>query len=631
MIVIDINNLTVAFGEKEILSGVTLAIPKGECIGLTGLNGAGKTTLMKVLVGMYEPTAGTVSMVKGLKIGYLAQQHVFPDSAVTVYEQAKMTFDPLFRAEEKLHELEEAMAASDADMADLGEKYQSVQNRFEALGGYGWKSRLQGVLKGLGLGESFWDKPVGALSGGERTRLALASLLLEENDVLLLDEPTNHLDLAAAQWLTDFLARFSGTILLISHDRYMMDKLCAGVAQIESGKLHFYRGNYTDYCRKWEEECRANQKAYDQQQDEIRRQRAIIARYRQFNREKSIRAAESREKVLDRMELLDAPEQHAELRLSFPMDRVSGGDVLYIRDLSKRFGERVILENFTADVKQGQRIAIIGPNGAGKTTLMELLLGRMRPDRGEVRRGVNVDMGYYEQGQRQFMGTDSVMDMVWLGNRDLTQTEVRSRCAAMLFFGEDVFKPGTVLSGGERARCALAQLSVSGCNTLLLDEPTNHLDMDSREVLEDALERFEGTLIAVSHDRYFINRIADTLWVYENGTIRVFKGSYDEYLASQKAPENAPEEQKPVNKTQAAKDRAKERESREEEKKRKLRVKELEKTVEELEEKKAAFEELFASAEIYQQPEKLLQAQNEYQAVQKALDQAMEEWMEADV
>lgn len=625
MILIDINHLSVAIDGREIFSDATFTVQKGECVGLTGLNGAGKTTLMRVILGRQEYTGGTVSVAKGCRLGYLEQQHQASGSH-TVLEEAQKSFEPLFAAEEKMRRLEQQMAAGE-DLEELGEKYQRAADEYEALGGYGWRSQLQGVLKGLGLGEVFWDKPVDTLSGGEKTRLALAKLLLEHNDVLLLDEPTNHLDLEAAQWLTDYLARFDGTVLLISHDRYMMDKLCTGVAQIENGRLRFFKGNYTDYCRKWEEELRVTQNQFDRQQEEIRRQRAIIARFRQFNREKSIRAAESREKALARMELIDAPQQHEDMRLHFTCNRISGGDVFLIRNLSKSFEQKTLFQNFDADIRQGQKIVIIGPNGAGKTTLLSMLLGQQVPERGEILRGINVDIGYYEQGQKSFMGEETVMDMVWAGNRRLTQTQVRSRCAAMLFFGEDVFKPGKVLSGGERARCALCRLSVSGSNTLLLDEPTNHLDMDSREVLEDALERFDGTLIAVSHDRYFINRIADTIWVVKDGRIEVFSGSYDEYLAGIRSRETEPQEQT-VNKTRAAKERIRERADREEEKRRKSRARELEKEIEMLEEKKTELEALFASAQIYEEPQKLLEAQKEYRTAEEKLDQAMEEWME---
>ncbi len=625
MILIDINNLSVSFDGKQIFSDITLQIQKGQCVGLTGLNGAGKTTLFKALMGLVD-YEGSISVQKGLKIGYLEQQHT-ANGTHSVLEEATKTFEPLFLAEERLHKIEEDMAKPDADIDLLGEKYTIAQQDFENLGGYGWKSRLTGVLKGLGLTEDFWDKPVCTLSGGEKTRLALAKMLLENNDVLLLDEPTNHLDIQAAQWLTDYLLRFNGTVLLISHDRYMMDKLCSGVAQIENGKLRYFKGNYTEYTIKWEEELKANQRLYEKQQDEIKRQRAIIARFRQFNREKSIRAAESREKVLSRMELVDAPQSHNDMRLNFNMNRISGGDVFKIRNISMGFENKTLFEDFSYEIKQGEKIIIIGANGAGKTTLMELLLNKKQAKKGDIVKGVNVDVGYYEQGHKAFMGADTIMDMVWWGNRDLSQTQVRTRCAAMLFFGEDVFKQGSVLSGGERARVALAQLSLMGANTLILDEPTNHLDMDSREVLEDALERYEGTLIAVSHDRYFINRIAQTLWIVENGKIRVFKGNYDDYLQSIKE-ENAPVIKQEINKTQANKERQKEKQNKEQEKQKRARVRNLEKEIQETETSIQELEEIFAKGEIYQDQQKLLQTQEQYNLLKEKLDKLMEEWME---
>lgn len=625
MILIDINNLSVTFDGKQIFSDITLQIQKGQCVGLTGLNGAGKTTLFKAVMGLVD-YEGSISVQKGLKIGYLEQQHT-ANGTHSVLEEATKTFEPLFLAEERLHKIEEDMAKPDADIDLLGEKYTIAQQDFENLGGYGWKSRLTGVLKGLGLTEDFWDKPICTLSGGEKTRLALAKMLLENNDVLLLDEPTNHLDIQAAQWLTDYLLRFNGTVLLISHDRYMMDKLCSGVAQIENGKLRYFKGNYTEYTNKWEEELKANQKLYEKQQDEIKRQRAIIARFRQFNREKSIRAAESREKALNRMELVDAPQSHNDMRLNFNMNRISGGDVFKIRNISMGFENKTLFEDFSYEIKQGEKVVIIGANGAGKTTLMELLLNKKQAKKGDIIKGVNVDVGYYEQGHKAFMGADTIMDMVWWGNRDLSQTQVRTRCAAMLFFGEDVFKQGSVLSGGERARVALAQLSLMGANTLILDEPTNHLDMDSREVLEDALERYEGTLIAVSHDRYFINRIADVLWIVENGRICVFKGNYDDYLQSIKE-ENAPVIKQEINKTQANKERQKEKQNKEQEKQKRARVRNLEKEIQETETSIQDIEEIFAKGEIYQDQQKLLQTQEQYNLLKEKLDKLMEEWME---
>ena len=626
MVLIDINNATVAFGENEIIKNVTLQIKKGDIVGITGQNGAGKSTLFKAIVGINDLTEGSISLNKGLRIGYLEQQHNMQGTE-TVLEEAKKSFLPLFAAQEKMQRLQEEMTQEDADLAMLGEKYEQQLLIFDSLGGYSWESRLAGVLKGLGLNEQFWDKSVCNLSGGEKTRLALAKMLLEQNDVLLLDEPTNHLDIAAAQWLTDYFLRFSGTVMLISHDRYMMDKLCTSVAQIEDKTLSVYKGNYTEFCRKWDAECAAKQSLYEKQQDEIKRQKAIIARYRSFNREKSIRAAESREKVLAKMELISMPKEHQDMRLRFEKKRESGEDVFRIENLCKAFDEKVLFQNFSQQVKKGQKIAIIGANGSGKTTLMEIIASRKVQTSGTILKGVNVDVGYYEQTNRDFMQNETVMDMVWHGDRNLSQTQIRNRCAAMLFFGEDVFKEGNLLSGGERARCALCSLSLKGANTLLLDEPTNHLDMDSREILEDALEEFEGTVIAVSHDRYFINRIFDTLWIVENGCVTVFSGKYDDYLALLRA-EEKPIQEVEINKTRAAKQAAKERQKRNEEKKAKAKKRELEAQIEDLEKQKATLEQEFADPEIYQNTEKMLKKQEEYNAVTVKLDELMEEWLE---
>ena len=626
MVLIDINNATVAFGENEIIKNVTLQIKKGDIVGITGQNGAGKSTLFKAIVGINDLTEGSISLNKGLRIGYLEQQHNMQGTE-TVLEEAKKSFLPLFAAQEKMQRLQEEMTQEDADLAMLGEKYEQQLLIFDSLGGYSWESRLAGVLKGLGLNEQFWDKSVCNLSGGEKTRLALAKMLLEQNDVLLLDEPTNHLDIAAAQWLTDYLLRFSGTVMLISHDRYMMDKLCTSVAQIEDKTLSVYKGNYTEFCRKWDAECAAKQSLYEKQQDEIKRQKAIIARYRSFNREKSIRAAESREKVLAKMELISMPKEHQDMRLRFEKKRESGEDVFRIENLCKAFDEKVLFQNFSQQVKKGQKIAIIGANGSGKTTLMEIIASRKVQTSGTILKGVNVDVGYYEQTNRDFMQNETVMDMVWRGDRNLSQTQIRNRCAAMLFFGEDVFKEGNLLSGGERARCALCSLSLKGANTLLLDEPTNHLDMDSREILEDALEEFEGTVIAVSHDRYFINRIFDTLWIVENRCVTVFSGKYDDYLALLRA-EEKPIQEVEINKTRAAKQAAKERQKRNEEKKAKAKKRELEAQIEDLEKQKATLEQEFADPEIYQNTEKMLKKQEEYNAVTVKLDELMEEWLE---
>jgi len=628
MIVIDINNLTIGFGAREIFKDISLTVHKGECIGLTGANGAGKTSLMRAILGELTPSNGTVSLARGYTAGYLAQQHTI-EGAHTVWQEAEGAFDALFATEKKMHELEAQMANvnSEEKLEELGRQYARLTEIFERAEGYAWRSRTAGVLKGLGLAEEYWERSISALSGGERTRLALARMLLNNYDVLLLDEPTNHLDLSAAEWLTGFLARYQGTILLISHDRYMLDRLCGSIAQLENGHLYRYSGNYSQYCIKRAEAVRNQQKLYDEQQLEIERQKEIIKRYRSYNREKSIRAAESREKALERMELVEKPEDKRNMRLHFHCFRTSGREILRIDGLAKSFGEQKLFENVNTKVFSGDRIALLGSNGAGKTTLLKILLGKVNADKGAVTWGVNADKGYYDQHQPASTEDGTMLDMVWQGNRALTQTEVRSALAAMLFSGEEVFKTAAALSGGERARVSLCKLSVSGSNILLLDEPTNHLDMASREILEEALLRYDGTIITVSHDRYFINKLATRLWLIEEGTFEVFEGNYDQYIAAKAQTEEQTPAQPSITKTQSGKLSRLEKQEKENTKMQKKLQKQLESEIENLEQQKAALEELFSGSEIYLDINKLRTAQEDYESIKLKLEEKLEEWL----
>jgi len=628
MIVLDMQNLTMSFGAQEIFRDISLTVHEGERIGLTGANGTGKTTLLRVILGEHTPERGTVSVARGYSVGYLAQHHMAVGEH-SVWQEAEAAFAPLFAVEEKLRETEKRMAEvqSEEELAALGEQYHRLFAAFEKAGGYGWHSRTMGVLKGLGLPEEYWEKPVEALSGGERTRLALARLLLNNHDVLLLDEPTNHLDLDAAQWLTDFLSRYSGTILLISHDRYMLDKLCTSIAQLDNKKLYRYNGNYSAYCTKRAEAVRSQQKQFEEQQEEIQRQQEIIKRFRSYNREKSIRAAESREKALERMEKVEKPEENKAMRLDFFCKRTPGQEILSLENVNKSFGTQKLFENINEKVFAGERIALLGSNGAGKTTLLKILLNKQTSDSGDVRWGVNIDKGYYEQ-QHQSLRGGTILDTVWEGNRTLSQTQVRNALGAMLFSGEEVFKNTDTLSGGEKARVALCKLAISGSNVLLLDEPTNHLDMTSREVLEEALSRYEGTLIAVSHDRYFINKIANRLWVLENGGLIDFIGNYDQYLAAKAQAEEVQDAQPAMTRTQETKLRKQERQEREQVKLQKKQLQQLEDEISTLEKRQSELEGMFADTSLYSDAAKLRAAQEEYEQVKILLEQKMEEWAE---
>ena len=594
MLEIELKDLSVGFGDRTLFENASLSVFTGDKLGIVGANGCGKTTLLKAILSSDRPSGITVA--RGLSIGYLEQQ-LGSSMQGTVLENATDACRELLDMEDELERLTSAMAeAQGAELDAVSDKYTRLNEQFEARDGYSVRSRILGVLRGMGLTDEFFDRDVALLSGGEKARLAISKLLLSNHDVLLLDEPTNHLDLRAAQWLTDFLCTVKSTVIVVSHDRYLLDRLCSSIAEISGGKMTVYKGNYTDFRRKNDEQRRLAQKAFDEQQIEIKRQQEIIKRYRSFNREKSIRAAESREKALERMELTEAPEQIASMRLHFLLGQRTGNEVLRLEDFSAGYDEPLI-DKLDLLLLSGGKVCIVGDNGCGKTTLLRSLLGRI-PHGGAVKWGTNVKCGYYDQHHQELDPSNTVMDEIWLADRKLSQTQVRSAAAAMLFQGEDVFKPLSTLSGGEKARCALCKLALSSSNVLLMDEPTNHLDMASREILEEALEEFEGTVICVSHDRYFINRIASEVWQIKDGALTRFDGNYDNYLAA--ISRSAQKEQAPVvNKTAQAKQRASDRAERERIKAERAKKLQQEKQIALLEAEVAELEQLFSQPDIY--------------------------------
>ena len=633
MVLLTLQDVRKSFGMNCILSGVNLTLKEGARMGLVGVNGSGKSTLMKLIAGGMQPDTGTVSLMKGAQVGLLTQQADI-DSDLNVWDELARVFEPLQRMEERLREMEHEMAEKHADpeaMARLSEDYARLTERFERKGGYEWPSRIQGTLVGLGFSKERQEMPARLLSGGEKTRLCLARILLTQPDLLLLDEPTNHLDLSATQWLEDTLRKYRGTVLVISHDRYFLNSVCDCMAELSMTHLTQYEGNYDAFSVKRRMNLERQLKEYQMQQKEIARQKAIIERYRMYNREKSIKAAESREKQLEKMERIERPVDEQRIRFCFEARRRTGEDVLMAKDLSKGFGGRRLFEHFDLHLRAGDRVAIIGPNGIGKTTLLRILVGELPPDTGTVLYGSNVDVGYYDQQQAGLHEHKSVMDEVWDDFPRMQPDEVRSVLALFLFTGDDVFQPISTLSGGERGRVALTKLMLRKDNLLLLDEPTNHLDMDSREVLEGALDDFTGTLLTVSHDRYFINRVATRVVEMTADGVREYLGNYDDYL-EKKRREAAGEEDvaaPTLTRTEQEKNKRRERQARESQKARENRVAALEAQIARTEEQIASLEAQMADPVTYQSPDKAAEVARAHCDAQAALDALYEEWSEA--
>ncbi len=627
MIILALQDVRKSFGTHEVLKSVSFTLQEGERMGMVGVNGSGKSTLMKIIAGIETADSGSVSVQKGLRIGYLAQQGELTGEE-TVLETLESVFEPQRRMEAQLRALEQEMAVSGTDpeaLRILGSKYDALTREFERSNGYGWRSSVQGVLAGLKLRE-FQDMKTGLLSGGERTRLCLGRMLLTEPDLLLLDEPTNHLDLKSIAWLEEYLAAFRGAVLVISHDRYFMDRVCGRMAELLMGSVETYDGNYTEYLEKRTAVYEIRMKAWELQQKEIARQEAIIEMYRRFNREKSIKAAESKQKRLDKIERLEKPQEESSVRFRFETRRRTGDDVLIAEGLRKGFGERILFQDLKMHVRAGDRIALIGDNGTGKSTLLKCLIGEEKPDGGTIRWGTGVDLGYYDQHQAGLHEQKTVLDEVWDRFPRMEQYEVRGALGLFLFTGDDVFAPVSTLSGGEKGRVALTELMLKKDNVLLLDEPTNHLDMDSREVLENALGDFPGTIIAVSHDRYFINRFAEKVWVLDGREIKEYLGNYDAYFLKasrdQEPDGNVPQQ------TRTALEKEK-RKSREEEKRAKelrVKLKEAEQEIARAEQEAAKLEAELADPETWKDPEAAAETTRRYNSLKGEIERLYDQY-----
>ena len=540
MAILTVNNIKKMFGTDVILENVSFEVQKGDRIGLVGINGSGKTTLFKILSGEYTADEGSFTPARETSIGYM-EQHVCRDMEKPAFDEVMTVFEPLLRMEAELERLNAEIAAVPDDIDALILKQTELNDRFIAEGGLTCRNRARSTLIGLGFAPEQIMAPIGVLSGGQKAKIQLAKMLLGESNLLLLDEPTNHLDIPSVEWLEDFLKNYSGSYIVISHDRYFLDAVTNRTFEIEHTHLTEYKGNYTKFLRLKEENHLAMQRVYDNTQREIKRIEGIIEQQKRFNQERNYVTIASKQKSIDRLEAtLQKPEDEPDtIRFQFKASQRGGNDVLMAEDLALQFGDNRLFRHVNLDIKRGEKVFLIGPNGCGKTSLLKILLGIYRQTFGDYRFGANIDVGYYDQAQGNLDESKTVIDEIWDLHPYMNQTQVRSALAVFLFKGEDVYKPVKGLSGGERARVLLLKLMLSKANLLILDEPTNHLDIGSCEALEDALMGYDGTLLVVSHDRYLINKLADKIYYLEPDGTTLYLGNYDAYLEARQKKETA--------------------------------------------------------------------------------------------
>ena len=628
MPVLSLSKLSMSFGERELFRDLSFEVDARDKVGLIGRNGVGKTTLFKIICGELDPTAGVVAAERGLVIGYM-EQHACSDSSRSIYDELESVFDALKETEREIERLTAQIDSGGRDLDALIERQTQLIDAFEAQGGLTYKSRTRSALLGLGFKEAEFGMPTSALSGGQRSKLSLLKLLLSKSDLLLLDEPTNHLDIRSVSWLEGFLRDFRGAMIIVSHDRYFLDAVTNKTVEIEHGKSMTYKGAYSEFIQKKQAVIEAQKNQYANDMKEIRRIEGIIEQQRRWNRERNIRMAESKQKEVDRIkERLVVPDGELEnMRMRFEPRHESGSDVLIVRNLRKAFGDKKLFKNVNMHIKKGERVFILGENGCGKTTLFRILNRQQYADEGEYIYGANVDQGYFDQMQENLNLNNTAIDEIWNTYPFLTETKVRSSLAAFLFKGDEVFNPLSAMSGGERARVSLLKLMLGGYNLLLLDEPTNHLDASSREALEDTLLGFEGTLVIISHDRYFINKLADRVLVLTPDGMTEYLGNYDYYLEKQTEEtspltEKAEKKEKPLNDYQLKKQR------QSEERKRRTKLARTEADIEQLEGEVEALQAQLSSEQVQRDYEQLLTLTQSLEEKQQQLEALYETWAE---
>ena len=633
--ILNATNISKSFGSNEIIKDANFLVNEHEKVAIVGVNGAGKTTLLKILTGEERADSGNVILAKDAKLGYLRQINNV-DSTLSIIDELYTVIEHILNMEKRMLEMQEQMQhLSGEELEALYSSYTALTHSYELMDGYAAKSKVIGILKGLGFDENDFERKINTLSGGQKTRVFLAKLLLEEPDIILLDEPTNHLDLRSIEWLESYLLNYKGAVIIVSHDRYFLDKIVSKVIDIENTEVQVYSGNYSDFSAKKQMLLDAKMKEYLNQQQEIKHQEAVITKLKQFNREKSIKRAESRQKQLEKIDRVEAPVTHIEnMKLSLDISKESGKDVLTVHDLSKSFDEKHLFSNINFEIKRGERVAIIGDNGTGKTTLLKIINGLLSPDTGEVIYGSNVSIAYYDQEHQVLHMDKTLFDEISDTYPDMNNTQIRNILAAFLFTGEDVFKKIGDLSGGERGRVSLVKLMLSKANFLLLDEPTNHLDILSKDVLESALNSFPGTICYVSHDRYFINKTATRILDLTGNRLLNYIGNYDYYIEKREAVEGAANlsvnniEEKPAEVSDSKQEWIENKNAQAQKKKITNALNKCEKEIEKIEEKLGLIDEEFANPEISSNVGKLMELQKEKTALEEKLEKLMNEWEE---
>ena len=633
MIIAQAQDLEQRFGGNTIFSNISFSVPDNARIGLVGPNGAGKTTLLKIMTGQQEPTSGQFTINKGFKVGYIAQENAL-DEDKTIWDEMLTVFDNLIEKNKRITKMQEQIAEHPED-EDLLKRYDQLAYDFEQEGGFTYQAEIKSILNGFNFKENTWQKVIGTLSGGEKTRLAFVKLLLQKPPVLLLDEPTNYLDLDTLDWLEAFLKNYQGAIITVSHDQYFLDHLANQIFELNFGKLTTFKGNYSQYVKERELMNNQQEAAYEKQQEKIKKEEEFIQK--NLVRASTTKRAQSRRKALDKMERIKPPKHKQKVRINFTSDRPSGKEVLIAKDLTIGYPDKTMVSDIDFQVNKNDRVAIIGPNGIGKSTLLKTIMKKLEPKDGSIKYGASLDIGYYDQELQSLDPSKTVLDTIWDRHKTMPEKDVRSILASFLFTAEDIDKTVGQLSGGQKARLTLTVLSLEKDNFLLMDEPTNHLDIEAKEVLEQALDTYDGTLLFVSHDRYFINELANKIISVRNGHAKIYNGNYSYYLdekAKQAAAVQEAEAEQTESTTSANQNKGKlsyqEQKARDSQKRKLERaVSEAEARIEKLEAEEQEIQTEMANPDIAASFEKLGPLQEKLSAVQEQLDQANTDWENA--